>query len=140
MKTPIYLLVAVAGLLLLAGACAKDNGQGEPVVDTVPPNPPVGLEVECNSNTVLLAWDENPEIDLAGYRVYKSSYSDGPFGVLNSRLLMCPWCRDEVLPTAMTYYKVTALDESGNESAFSELAGIYTSPGGKHEPDNPVGQ
>jgi hypothetical protein len=140
MKRSICLLVAVATLMLLVGACGKDGGQGRPAVDTVPPNPPTGIDIECQGNAVLITWDENPEVDLAGYRLYKSSLEDGPFGQLNSRLIMCPWCEDQVISMAMTYYKLTAVDESGNESAFSQLAGIYTNTGGRDQPDTPASQ
>jgi hypothetical protein len=125
---------------MLLGACGNESGQGLPTVDTVPPNPPVGLQIDDNDNRVRVSWSENAEVDLAGYRLYKSSYEDGPFKKVNSDLLLCPWCYDTVTPACLTFYKVTAVDESGNESAFSEVMGIYWNSGGRSGPEAPAGQ
>jgi hypothetical protein len=54
--------------------------------------------------------------------------------------LLCTWWYDTVAPMTAKYYKVTAVDESGNESAFSEVFGLYNNRGGRSGPENPVGQ
>jgi hypothetical protein len=138
MKTLKCLLLVASALLLLFGACGNESGQVAPAVDTVPPNPPVGLQVQEGAQPVRLSWSENAEVDLAGYRIYKSSYEAGPYRLLNSDLLLCPWHYDTVSPMMMTFYKVTAVDASGNESAFSEVMGVYWNNGGRSGPAVPV--
>jgi len=122
------LLISLAALSLLTSACGDDSGQGTPAIDTVAPNPPVGFQIQNQVGTVKISWESNAEVDLAGYSLYKSSSEDGPFKQVNSGPVLCPWYYDEVLPATMTFYKVTALDESGNESAYSQLIGVYSRP------------
>jgi hypothetical protein len=137
MKNSRYLFVLLAALVGLVGACGQEGGGGPPTVDTVPPLPPVGLQIQADEDLVAIRWDENAEVDLAGYRLYKSSYEDGPFGTVRADLVYCPWFYDDVLPMQMTYYKVTAVDESGNESAFSQIVGIYCNTDRKKQPEAP---
>jgi len=132
-----HLFVVIAALVVFVGACGKEGGDGLPTVDTAPPVPPVGVQVQGEDDLVAIRWDENAEIDLAGYRLYKSSFEDGPFGIESSGLVYCPWFYDKVLAMEMTYYKVTAVDESGNESAFSRIVGIYYNTDRKVQPEAP---
>ncbi len=134
-RKTVFILAAV--LVLMVGACGNDSGSGLPEVDTVPPNPPVGLQAVENVGSVRISWTENAELDLAGYRVYRSSNESGPFRRVSSGLVLCPWYYDTPTAMAMTYYRVTAVDESGNESAFSEVIGVYYNTGksgGAHRP------
>lgn len=135
MKRCILVLVSLATIMLLGGACSNDNTQTGPVVDTVAPNPPVGFQVQDQAGMVRITWEENAEADLAGYRLYKSSSENGPFAQVNSEPLLCPWYMDYVTPAAMTFYKVTALDDSGNESAFSQVIGIYAGDHSRGRPE-----
>jgi hypothetical protein len=132
------LVVIVAALVLLAGACGKESGDTLLTVDTVPPAPPVGLEIQAENDLVTVRWDENAEPDLEGYRLYRSSEKDGPYKTATSNLLYCPWYYGQVLPMEMTYFKVTAVDRSGNESAYSRIVGIYNNTDRKRQPDNPI--
>lgn len=131
-----YMIVALITILALVGACARDEGAG-PAIDTVPPLAPVGVFVSSTGGDVVqVYWNHNAEIDLAGYSVYMSTTADGPFGPVSTRLLECPWFMTRVERMAVTYFRVTASDESGNESAFSEVVGIYTNNGWR----NPTSQ
>jgi len=137
MKNLKHLVVVAAALLVFAGACGNEGSDGLPNVDTVPPVPPVGVQIQAEDDLVAVRWEANAEIDLAGYRLYRSSYEDGPFGMVSSNLVYCPWFYDDVISMQMTYYKVTAVDQSGNESAFSQLVGIYYNTDRKTQPDAP---
>jgi hypothetical protein len=132
------LFVVLAGLIIFAGACGKEDNLGLPTVDTVPPAPPVGVQIQSGTELVAVRWSENAESDLAGYRVYKSSDKSGPFNQVSEELVYCPWFYDEVLPMEMTFYKVTAVDQSANESAFSQLVGVYQNTDRKDYPEAPV--
>jgi hypothetical protein len=133
-----FLLVVFAGLSVLAGGCGNDGGLGLPTVDTVPPVPPVNLQIGCDSDMVTITWAANAEPDLAGYRLYRSAYEDGPFGLVSMGLLYCPWYHDKGSPMAMTYYKVSAVDQSGNESAYSQTVGLYYNTDRRSGPVIPV--
>jgi fibronectin type 3 domain-containing protein len=132
------LFVFVAALLVFGGACSREGGAVLPAVDTVPPIPPVGLQANLESDDVVVRWAENAEPDLAGYRLYKSSQEEGPYGSVAGTLIYCPWYHDEVIPVQTTFYKVTAVDQSGNESAFSQIVGVYYNIDRKTGPDVPV--
>jgi hypothetical protein len=138
MKASKFLVLVSVTLLVFVGACGNDGGQTSPVIDTVPPNPPVGVIAEDTGSTVMITWAENAEVDLAGYKVFRSSYEDGPFQPVRTSLVRCPWYYDDVTPAAMTFYRVTAVDESGNESAFSQIVGIYWNTGGRQGPSDTV--
>ncbi len=90
--------------------------------DYTPPLAPVGLDSEVENDTVILRWKDSPEEDLAGYHVYRAVSRKGPF----KRLTRTPLGKgenlfvDDGLPINSSYwYRVTAVDESGNESGPS---------------------
>jgi fibronectin type 3 domain-containing protein len=69
---------------------------------------------------VELTWTINTEPDLAGYNVYRSDEGDTPGQKLNSETLLVPTFRDiSVVPGKSYFYRVRAVDQSGNESALS---------------------
>ncbi len=89
-------------------------------VDLEPTPAPTGLQVtEEGDGTVSLAWNSVPDAD--GYNVYRSPLSGGGWEKVNDALLASPdYIDDEGLQNARTYYYVvTAVDGSGNESAYS---------------------
>jgi len=131
-----YLLVIGILVLGLAGSCSRDNTATP--IDTVPPLPPVGLQVVSEgADLVRLSWTNNAENDLAGYRVYRAD-GNGVFGPVVAANLLCPWHYDRVAAMEVVTYKVTAMDESGNESAYSEAAGVYINPGWRNRYTNPI--
>ena len=74
---------------------------------------------------VKLAWDPNPEIDLAGYKVYFGT-SPGVYGPPitvqgNTAALVNP-----PTPGIIYYFAVTAYNTAGDESGFSnEVTTLY---------------
>jgi hypothetical protein len=94
--------------------------------DVFPPAAPVGLEAAIVPATpqagsyVELSWAISPESDLAGYRVYRSDREDATGERLNAELLLSPAFRDmSVVPGGRYFYRVSAVDRSGNESTLS---------------------
>lgn len=129
-------VVAVAMLFVIA-SCGTDSTVTP--VDTVPPVAPVGVILEDEAHQVKISWTSNAEPDLAGYNLYSSGQEEGPYSKVNDELLLCPWCYDSPVTMEITYYKVTAVDQSGNESAYSDIMGIYfNNTGGRGEPSNYV--
>ena len=112
------------------GADLVEAADPKPVVvlakDVFPPAVPEGVEAVVIPATleapayVELAWGISPEADLAGYVVYRSEQSDTPGTRLNAELLPAPTLRDiSVVPGRPYFYRVTAIDRSGNESPTS---------------------
>jgi hypothetical protein len=94
--------------------------------DIFPPAPPQGLEavsIAAGSGTppaIELTWTINTEPDLGGYNVYRSEQSERRGQKLNSEPLLAPTFRDiSVAPGKSYFYRVGAVDQSGNESALS---------------------
>jgi hypothetical protein len=89
------------------------------VVAAVQPGPAAGAVL------VELSWSINVEPDLAGYRVYRSAEEGGKPTLLTPGLLPSPAYRDNSVQSGQHYwYTVTAVDQSGNESAPSQPVAV----------------
>lgn len=102
-------------MILVAAGCDDLNG------DVIPPSEPDGVYSITGDSEVQLYWHGNDEVDLAGYRVYRGSSIDGPFGL---RATVYTTGYSDLTATNGTtyYYRVSAFDNSGNESPLSEAA------------------
>lgn len=86
--------------------------------DMTPPARPSGLTVVPGVRRVFLTWSESKERDIAGYHVYRSSVPGREFTRLTTKLLVRTTFSDETVASGATYYyKITAVDQAGNESA-----------------------
>jgi len=112
------------------GADTVESADSAPVIvtprDVFPPAAPTSLEIAVLPATpqapayVELSWAISPEGDLAGYSVYRSDAEDAPGERVSTEILPSPTFRDiSVQPGRRYYYRVTALDRSGNESPKS---------------------
>ena len=103
-----------------------------------------------SGNRVDIVWNPNPECDVIGYRVYRSTVS----GALGSQV-SCPdpaapsatvttkqWCVDETAPaTGPLYYRVVAVDTMANGSLREGTQSAQiTAPasGGNSMPTTPI--
>jgi len=78
---------------------------------------PTGLVIQSGDKSVVLHWNQNSETNLAGYNVYRSLNSGGPFVAQNSSLLTTLGFCDLNVSDGQTYfYGVTALTTSSQES------------------------
>jgi len=74
---------------------------------------------------VDITWAINAEADLAGYAVYRSEQPDSPGERITPSPLPIPAFRDmSVTPSRRYFYRVTALDTAGNESAPSDVVTV----------------
>jgi len=107
-----------------AGNSATSNeASATTSADTAPPAPPVNLAAAAMDSRVDLTWSANVEPDLAGYTVYRAPSTGGPYDALTSSLLTNPSYTDSSVTNGTTYYYVvTASDDSGNESGYSDEA------------------
>lgn len=96
------------------------------IVDTAPPGAPQGLAVELAGHDARVTWSANSEPDLEGYRVYRALSAEGPFTALNASPLESDEYLDTAIPdgTATVWYRATALDITGNESAQSAIVSL----------------
>lgn len=107
--------------------------------DTFPPAAPEGLiaaVVPANGNEgalVDLSWEISPETDVAGYNVYRSEEEAAAGKRVDSELLPTPTFRDiSVLAGHQYFFRVTAVDRSGNESVASAAVAV-TLPGANEQ-------
>jgi len=99
------------------------GGGGPPPDDTTPPAAPTGLTAVAGDASVSLDWADNSESDLAGYDVYRSTTSGGPYAKVNSGLVPTSSYGDSGLVNGTPYYYVVrAVDTSANASASSNQA------------------
>jgi len=123
-KTYVYVVRSVT----IASGNPIESSDSEPLVlipaDTFPPATPqevataVLVNPSSGSTEVDLSWSINAEPDLAGYRVYRSEQQENQGQLITPDLLPSPAYRDtSVAPGHAYWYRVTAVDRSGNESA-----------------------
>jgi hypothetical protein len=95
--------------------------------DVFPPAVPSGLQAVFSGaggqSFIDLIWAPVPDIDLAGYNVYRHEARSSAVK-LNAELVTTPAFRDSnIVPGKNYLYSVSAVDVRGNESARSEEAG-----------------
>ncbi|MGH9743473.1 MAG: beta strand repeat-containing protein [Candidatus Acidiferrum sp.] len=74
------------------------------------------------AHSVLLTWSASTST-VTGYNIYRSTVNGGPYTVVNSGLISGLSYTDSTVQNDVVYYYVaTAVDSSGNESAYSTLA------------------
>lgn len=92
--------------------------------NTAPPAAPAGVSATDASGAqgpaVGVAWTANTEVDLASYKIYRSTVSGGPYALVGQVLAPNTTFADSSADYGTTYYyKVTAIDTAANESAGS---------------------
>jgi|CXWL01.1.fsa_nt_gi endonuclease I len=111
----------------------KNTGQtfSDPAcVDVTPPAAPSGLAATAGNAVVDLNWNDNAELDLAGYNVYRSTTGGGPYTKVNVSLIAASAYADLTVTNGITYfYVVRAVDTSNNESGNSNEASAMPSAG-----------
>jgi hypothetical protein len=88
-------------------------------VDNIPPAPPVGLTAAHHTGSGnQLSWQPSAENDFAGFRVYRGT---SPGFVADPSTLAAsvtnPAWTDPSYDAPIVFYKVSTLDDAGNESA-----------------------
>jgi len=91
----------------------------------------------ASAASVKLAWDQNPESDLAGYRVYygtKSRNYSQHVEVGKSTTCMIT----DLAPGTTYYFAATACDISNVESDYSQEVAYQTPVEGNEKPSSPI--
>jgi len=93
--------------------------------DNDPPSPPQMLTGKVDSaGIVTIAWKENTEPDLMGYKVFRANAPDEEFIALGFDITLKNICRDTINLNTLTqkiYYQVVAIDKRYNSSDYSAI-------------------
>lgn len=93
--------------------------------DTFAPSAPSGISVAAAPGRLSIFFAANPESDIAGYNIYRSSEPNLPkesWTKLNQTLLTRTTFQDERVEAGQKYYYyVVAVDQAGNVSQPSEV-------------------
>jgi len=93
--------------------------------DIFPPSAPASITVAAAPGRLSIFFPANPEPDIAGYNIYRSTDPDlakTRWSKLNPALLTRTTFQDEKVESGKRYYYyLTAVDTSGNVSAPSEV-------------------
>jgi hypothetical protein len=123
-----YVYVVRAVSLGTGGAQVESlnsNGLGIAPRDTFPPSAPTAISTNAAPRRVSLFFPANPERDVAGYNVYRSTDANAPkdrWTKLNRTLLERTTYQDDAVESGTTYYYyLTAVDTAGNTSQPSEV-------------------
>jgi hypothetical protein len=112
------------------GAYGGPGGETYTYID-LPPRAPVNLNAVVENGYVSLSWNRNTEADTAYYNVYRDTIMN--FTIDSTKLVGSPTDTfyTELLPEAIInlYYKVTAVDNQGNESLPSEEEVVVVTTG-----------
>lgn len=93
--------------------------------DTFAPSAPAAITVAAAPGTISIFFAVNPEKDIAGYKIYRSTEADldkNKWELLTPELIKANTYQDKAIETGKTYYYyITATDTSGNVSELSEV-------------------
>ena len=88
----------------------------------LPPRPPVNLSAVVDSNGIFLNWNRNSEADTSHYNVYRDTVSS--FTIDSTKLVSSQadtfFIDQAQLKPGIYVYKITCVDNQGNESLPSE--------------------
>lgn len=93
--------------------------------DIFPPSAPSALTIAASPNTISIFFATNPEKDVVGYRVFRSTdpnLSKSEWSLLTQQLLTNNTFQDTNVEAGKTYYYyLRAVDKFGNSSEISEV-------------------
>ena len=86
--------------------------------DRFPPSVPAGVSAIASTGSNEIAWEQNTEPDLAGYRIYRAEGA-GEFARIGETQT-APNYSDHQVRSGLRYrYAISSVDKTGNESAQS---------------------
>lgn len=126
LKTGRQMAGVKAMITRLAGGTGGGGGDDD---DVTPPAAPAGLATGAvTTSTIAVQWSANTEADLLGYNVYQATSAAGPFAKRNASPLTATNFSATGLSASTAYFfKASAIDLSGNESAQSSAVSATTS-------------
>ncbi len=92
----------------------------------LPPVSPANLAATPSDAMIQLDWDDNTEADICYYKVYRSMASAGVYEPVATAMGASHITDCQVVNGSTYYYKVTAVNDDGLESGYSNM--VYGSP------------
>jgi hypothetical protein len=93
--------------------------------DIFPPSPPASITIAASPNSISLFFAANPEKDISGYKIYRSTDNATPledWELLTPEPIQTNTFRDQNVNSGIRYfYYLTAVDKFGNVSQPSEI-------------------
>jgi fibronectin type 3 domain-containing protein len=103
----------------------NSNALAAEPLDVFAPSPPADIRINAAPERISIFFPANPERDVAGYNIYRSTDADLPKNrwiKLNDALLTRTTFQDETVESGKKYfYYLTAVDTAGNTSQPSEV-------------------
>ena len=96
------------------------------VVDSIPPGSPTGIAVSAENGSIAIDWADNTEVDWLEYQVFRgdtAAFSCDDSTQVNTESVRSSAFIDTTITenaSYASYYKMTAVDDSGNISSCSE--------------------
>jgi len=91
--------------------------------DNIAPNIPANVSAVAGNATVSITWSAVSNSDLLGYEIYRSTTAGGTYTQLNTSNITGTSYTDNSVSNGSTYYyKVSAGDTGGDESAVSSVS------------------
>ena len=89
--------------------------------DTFPPSAPGSVRALATAEAIAVTWTGVRVADLGGYIVFRRDGEEGSWRRLTERPITVTVYRDtDVLPGALYFYRLQAVDSAGNRSDFTE--------------------
>jgi len=106
----------------------------------LPASAPTGLVVQSANGFIRVNWNNNPETDLAGYRVYRSeAENDGYLPVTPGLLSSNEFFDLDAIPGVTYWYRIIAFDRAANQGTPSAAAsGVANPPSISYAPGTAV--
>lgn len=121
----IILIIGILTVMLISG-CSKGGltatggGGGAPTPTPTPGGPGPTPTPAPGAHTVTVTWNASTTSGLAGYNVYRSTVSGGPYSRITSTPTTALQFTDSAVTAGQTYfYVVTAVGGNGVESVTS---------------------
>lgn len=111
--------IALSSVAMMGEESFKIYASGTP---QVLPMIPTGFKETSGLGAIYLDWDDNTELDLAGYKIYRSITPDD-VGIVVSQTTSSQFSDTNFsgVPEAFYYYSVSAFDMDTNESAHTQV-------------------
>lgn len=111
------------------GSAPIESGESNIVhvkpIDVFPPSAPTAITLAAGQNIISIFFAVNPEKDIAGYKIYRSTDPNKPkpeWELLTPELLTTNTFQDtRVISRTRYFYYITATDTAGNVSEPSEV-------------------
>ncbi|WP_109616834.1 fibronectin type III domain-containing protein [Sediminitomix flava] len=95
------------------------------MVDSIPPQIPVDFRGKVDrEGKVTLQWTESPDLDVAGYSIFRANKKHEEFVLRNGKVVTTTYYLDSVSMKTLNsdiYYQIAAVDKVGNMSDKSSI-------------------